>query len=155
MTLTFKFGRYFCTMHLTAKFHRPTFNRSEVIVLTNKQTDKLTNKQTPLKTSTSLRCATPVGKIVQACKQRHLTTSCIKALLAICYFVNTELNAQCYYAIYQHRPTVSVYNATNLGLRPSLYVALLLRQHSHDVMRDGLVHVTSCNQAACIGLSVA
>jgi len=31
------------------------FNRSEVIVLTN--------KQTPLKTSTStLRCATPVGK---------------------------------------------------------------------------------------------
>jgi len=51
LTLTFKFGRYFCTMHLTAKFHRPTFNRSEVIVLTNKQTDKLTNKQTPLKTT--------------------------------------------------------------------------------------------------------
>ena len=45
-------------MHLTAKFHRPTFNRSEVIVLTN----KLTNKQMPLKTSTSLRYATPVGK---------------------------------------------------------------------------------------------
>jgi len=42
-------------MHLTAKFH--LFNRSEVIVLTN----KLTNKQTPLKTSTSLHYATPVG----------------------------------------------------------------------------------------------
>jgi len=41
-------------MHLTAKFHRPTFNRSEVTVLTN--------KQTPLKTSTSLRYATPVSK---------------------------------------------------------------------------------------------
>jgi len=40
-------------MHLTAKFHRPTFNRLEVIMLIN--------KQTPLKTSTSLRCATPVG----------------------------------------------------------------------------------------------
>ena len=40
-------------MHLTAKFHHPTFNRSEVIVLTN--------KQTPLKTSTLLRYATPVG----------------------------------------------------------------------------------------------
>jgi len=38
---------------LTAKFHRPKFNRLEVIVLTN--------KQTPLKTSTSLRYATPVG----------------------------------------------------------------------------------------------
>ena len=37
-------------MHLTAKFHHPTFyfNRWEVIVLTNRQTDK----QTPLKTST-------------------------------------------------------------------------------------------------------
>jgi len=33
-------------MHLTAKFHRPTFNRSEVIVLdkqTSTQTDKLTD----------------------------------------------------------------------------------------------------------------
>jgi len=46
----------FCTVHLTAKFHHPTFNRLEVIVRTN----KLTNKQTPLKTSISLRYATPV-----------------------------------------------------------------------------------------------
>jgi len=38
-------------------------NRSEVIVLTNRQTDRQTNKQTDApKTSTSLRCATPVGK---------------------------------------------------------------------------------------------
>jgi len=44
-------------MHLTAMFHHPTFNRSEVIVLTNKQTDK----QTPLKTSSSLRYATSMG----------------------------------------------------------------------------------------------
>jgi len=41
-------GGYFCTMYLTAKFHHPTFNRSTVIV----QTNKLTNKQTLLKTST-------------------------------------------------------------------------------------------------------
>jgi len=33
------------------------FNRSEIIVLTNTPT----NKQTPLKTSTSLRYATPMG----------------------------------------------------------------------------------------------
>jgi len=45
-------------MHVTAKFHHPTFNRSEVIVLINRQT----SKQTPLKTSTSLRYATPEGK---------------------------------------------------------------------------------------------
>jgi len=38
-------------VHVTTKFHDPTFNRSEVVLLTN--------KQTPLKTSTSLRYATP------------------------------------------------------------------------------------------------
>ena len=32
--------RDFCTTHLTAKFHRPMFNRSEVIVLTNKLTNR-------------------------------------------------------------------------------------------------------------------
>jgi len=31
-------------MHLTAKFHHPMLNRSAVIVRTNKQTDKQTNK---------------------------------------------------------------------------------------------------------------
>ena len=37
VTLTFRLGRGFCTMYLTAKFHHPTFSRSEVIVQTNKQ----------------------------------------------------------------------------------------------------------------------
>jgi len=45
-------------MYPIAKFDRPMFSRSEVIVRTNKQT----NKQTPLKTSTSLRYTTPVDK---------------------------------------------------------------------------------------------
>jgi len=54
----FELGRDYCTLHLTAKFYRPTFNRLEVIVFTN--------KQTPLKTSTSLRYATPVGIETQA-----------------------------------------------------------------------------------------
>jgi len=40
MTPKFELGRGFCTMHLTAKFHHPTFNRSVIIVLTNKQTNK-------------------------------------------------------------------------------------------------------------------
>jgi len=58
--LTFELEQDFCTVHLTAKFHHSTFNSLEVIMLTNKQTDKLTNKQTPLKTSTLLLHAMPV-----------------------------------------------------------------------------------------------
>jgi len=46
----FRLRRDFCTMHLTAKFHRPTFNRLEVIVPTH----CMTKKQMLLKTSTSL-----------------------------------------------------------------------------------------------------
>jgi len=48
MTSKFELWRNFCTTQLAAKFHRPMFNRSLVIVLTN----RLTNKQTLLKTST-------------------------------------------------------------------------------------------------------
>jgi len=51
LTLTFDVGQDFCTVHLTAKFRHPVINRSEIIVLTNKETDK----QTPLKSSTSLQ----------------------------------------------------------------------------------------------------
>jgi len=43
LTLTFEPERDFCTMHLTAKYHHHTFNHLEVIVLTNKQTDKQTD----------------------------------------------------------------------------------------------------------------
>jgi len=45
MTSKFELGRDFCTTHLTEKFHHPTFNCSEVIVLTNRQTDKQTNRR--------------------------------------------------------------------------------------------------------------
>jgi len=65
--LTFELGLDFRTVYATAKFDRPTFSRSEVIVRTNWQTNRLTNtltnKQTPLKTYTSLRYAKPVGSI--------------------------------------------------------------------------------------------
>jgi len=44
-------------MYLAAKFDRSTFSHSEVIARTNKHTDK----QMPLKTSTALHYATPVG----------------------------------------------------------------------------------------------
>ena len=84
--LTFDFDirtrRDFCTMHLTAKFHHPTFNRSEVIVRTNWQTKWQTNKQTPLKTSTSLRYATPVGNNVY------------RSLKHRCLYINSNIFSQ-------------------------------------------------------------
>jgi len=72
MTHKLKLGRDFCTTYLnaTAKFHHPTFNRLEVITLTN----KLTNKQMPMKTSTSLRYAAPVGN-KQAASRLHMVSS--------------------------------------------------------------------------------
>jgi len=39
MTPKFEFRQDFCTMHLATKFHHPTFNRSEVIMLTNTPTN--------------------------------------------------------------------------------------------------------------------
>ena len=53
----FELWRDFCTMYPATKFHHPMFNRSEVIMLTNKPQ---TNNRTPLKTSISLPRATPV-----------------------------------------------------------------------------------------------
>ena len=43
LTPKFELGRDFCIVYLAAKFHLPTFNRSEVILLTNKQTNKQTD----------------------------------------------------------------------------------------------------------------
>ena len=72
MTLTFELGRDFSTVHLSAKFHHPMFSRSEVTV----RTDTLTNKQTPLKTSTALRYATPVGKSIVLWRKNEVANTC-------------------------------------------------------------------------------
>jgi len=53
-------------MHLTTKFHHHTFNRSEVIVLTNIP-NRQTDKKTMLKTSTSLRYAMPSILLISNC----------------------------------------------------------------------------------------
>ena len=60
-----------CVWHCGKSFSQ-LFSRSEVIVRTN----TLTNKQTPLKTSTSLRYATPVGnkKSIQPVNASNLYT---------------------------------------------------------------------------------
>ena len=71
----------FCTMHLIAKFHHPTFNRLEVIGLTN----KLTNKQTDAAENIHLAplCNTPVGKYVIGLVP-ELCTVCIPVILLLC-----------------------------------------------------------------------
>jgi len=61
MTSKFELGRDFCAVHLRPKFHYPMFTRSEVIVLTHRQTHKSANKQTPPKKSNVLRYATTLG----------------------------------------------------------------------------------------------
>jgi len=43
MTPKFELWQDFCTMHLSANFHHPRFNYSEVIMLTNKETDTAQN----------------------------------------------------------------------------------------------------------------
>ena len=40
MTLKFELSRDVCTMHLPTKFHLPIFNSSQVIVLTDKHSDR-------------------------------------------------------------------------------------------------------------------
>jgi len=43
MTPKFELGQDFCTIHITAKFHHHTFNLSEALMLTNKQTEAAEN----------------------------------------------------------------------------------------------------------------
>jgi len=47
LNLIFKLWWNFCTMHLITKFHHPTFNHSEVTVLTNRQTNRHRWKHPP------------------------------------------------------------------------------------------------------------
>jgi len=58
MTLKFHLGQDFLTMHISTEFHHPEFNRSELIVLTNKQA----NKQVDIALNIHLAsiCFTPV-----------------------------------------------------------------------------------------------
>jgi len=43
MALKFELSRDLCTVYLRHNFHNPIFNRSEVIMFTNKQTDSVEN----------------------------------------------------------------------------------------------------------------
>jgi len=56
MALKFELIRDFCTTNQPTKFHHPAFNRSKVIVLTNKEIRSKTS------TARAGRCATPAEK---------------------------------------------------------------------------------------------
>ena len=85
LTLTFELGRDFCTLYLTANIDRPTFSHCGVIVETN----RLTDKQTPLKTSTALRYATPVGN--KCYYTRKATRKVLRLLKLVTWTKTTEI----------------------------------------------------------------
>jgi len=117
LTLTFELGRDFCTLHLTAKFHHPTFSRSEGIMRTNKHT----NIQTPMKTSTALRCATPVGNY-----------SCAKTMIKA------------------HRPTVVVLQTKSNVPIASSVMCNMINGNCHDTVGRLLNYlVVSCRLLLC------
>jgi len=64
----FKLRPDFCTMHLIAKFHHAAFNHSELITLTNRQSDKQTDrhcwKHPP-------RSAMLRQSVMNQCQQQH------------------------------------------------------------------------------------
>jgi len=95
MTLKFEIRRDFCTMHLSTKFHRPMFNRSEVIMLTNKQTNKQTNPQTDATENIHLACyATPVENYTVSTKRLYPCIRCHNSgkqrRILTKFYVNTE-----------------------------------------------------------------
>ena len=89
----------------TTKFHHPIamFTRSEVIVLTHKQTYKPTNKQTPPKTSNVLRYATTSGNQNNKSAQSNLgrgprrsTVAHVHRTVPICYNGAPQIRPQKY-----------------------------------------------------------
>jgi len=100
LTLTFELVRDFCTLHLTTMFHHPTFNLSKVIMRTNKPT----NKHTPLKTSTLLRHATPVGNhvsdvVIKVCQLVWINGSSLTASRKAETFTNRPRYSVCTVAV--------------------------------------------------------
>jgi len=64
MNPKFDLGKDFCTVHLPTKFHHPTFNCLEVIVLTNTQTN--TQVDTAENIHLALQCYAG-GELPSAC----------------------------------------------------------------------------------------
>jgi len=80
MTPKFEFERDFCTVHLTAKLYHPTFNRSEVIVLTNRQTDKQTDAVESIHLAPLCYA---VGKYILTCRPQLTDIVRVKGAAAI------------------------------------------------------------------------
>jgi len=90
LTLTFELGRDFCTMHLTAKFHHPTFNHSEVILqkntLTNWQTNRCRWKNPPR--SAMLRWWVITDYIWETVQDRRKLTTPNHSIFQFCIFIH-------------------------------------------------------------------
>jgi len=61
LTLTYEFWQDLCTVHLTAKFHHPTFSRLEAIVRTNTLTNRRRWKH-PSRSATLRRWVTKTNR---------------------------------------------------------------------------------------------
>jgi len=94
LTLTFELWRHFCTMCLTAKFDRPMFSGSEVIVRTSKQTNKQTDAMKHR--CTSLRYATPVGNENHATETEISLHSCAHVLVNITRRLGEQWHNRCH-----------------------------------------------------------
>ena len=112
VTLTFepkfKRERDFCTVHLTATFHHPMFNCSDVIVRTNWQTKSLFTRYNLLSNGFDSRLniymhdttvAKPVWQPVVSCIQTFnrlcLTTTCIVYTAGCTTGLTTGVTASC------------------------------------------------------------
>ena len=74
VTLTLELGWNFCTVHLTAEFHHPMFNSSEVIMLTNWETNRRHWKHPP---RSAMLCRwVKAADNTQGRQRTHQLTSC-------------------------------------------------------------------------------
>jgi len=91
--LKFKLGQDFCIMHLLSSFRQPMFDRSEVILFTNKQTNEHTNPQT----KRFCRKHPPRSAAMQCRWRKILIFTLIKALWFLLCFITTRLHDQSQY----------------------------------------------------------
>ena len=118
LTLTFELGRDFCTVHLTAKFHRPKFNRSAVIMLTNRQTDSRQTNKHPLGSAMLRRWVITCSRLISvATVRRALGSGSFKiserwGIISSLKFPNSKVAVHsCMYVTFQY--TLSIFSVNN------------------------------------------
>jgi len=115
LNLTFELGRDFCTVHLTAKFHHAKFNRSAVIMLTNRQTDSRQTNKHPLGSAMLSRWVITCSRLISvATVRRALGSGSFKILerwgiISFLKFPNSKVAVHsCMYVTFQY--TLSIFS---------------------------------------------